>query len=76
MPIDPGYGEITVIAPLPLPIFRHNAPNWPVTHPGALAPAIAAPLVSQLGGCPTRYLTVAAITVAGSAFVWKIRSVP
>ncbi len=44
--------------------------------PQVLAPAIAAPLVSQLGGYPTLYLTVAAITAAGSAFVWKIRSVP
>jgi MFS family permease len=44
--------------------------------PQVLAPAIAAPLVSQLGGYPTLYLSVAAITVAGSAFVWKIRSVP
>ena len=46
------------------------------TGPQVLAPAIAAPLVSQLGGYPTLYLTVAAFTVAGSAFVWKIRSVP
>ncbi len=44
--------------------------------PQVLAPAIAAPLVSSLGGYPTLYLTVAVITVAGSAFVWKIRSVP
>jgi MFS family permease len=44
--------------------------------PQVLAPAIAAPLVSQLGGYPTLYLTVAATTAAGSAFVWKIRSVP
>jgi MFS family permease len=44
--------------------------------PQVLAPAIAAPLVSQLGGYPALYLSVAAITVAGSAFVWKIRSVP
>ena len=44
--------------------------------PQVLAPAIAAPLVSQLGGYTTLYLCVAAFTVAGSAFVWKIRSVP
>jgi MFS family permease len=44
--------------------------------PQVLAPAIAAPLVSQLGGYPTLYLSVAAVTVLGSAFVWKIRSVP
>lgn len=44
--------------------------------PQVLAPAIAAPLVSQLGGYPTLYLSVAAITVLGSTFVWRIRSVP
>jgi len=44
--------------------------------PQVLAPAIAAPLVSQLGGYPTLFLSVAVITVLGSAFVWKIRSVP
>jgi MFS family permease len=44
--------------------------------PQVLAPAIAAPLVSQLGGYPTLYLSVAVITILGSAFVWKIRSVP
>jgi len=40
-----------------------------------LAPAIAAPLVSQFGGYPALYLSAAAITVLGSAFIWKIRSV-
>jgi MFS family permease len=44
--------------------------------PQVVAPAIAAPLVSQLGGYPTLFLSVAVITVLGSAFVWKIRSVP
>ena len=44
--------------------------------PQVLAPAIAAPIVSSLGGYPALYLTVAVITVLGSAFVWKIRSVP
>ena len=44
--------------------------------PQVLAPAIAAPLVSQLGGYPTLFLSMAVITVLGSAFVWKIRSVP
>ncbi|HEV2372180.1 MAG TPA: MFS transporter [Streptosporangiaceae bacterium] len=44
--------------------------------PQVLAPAIAAPLVSSVGGYPALYLTVAVVTVAGSAFVWKIRSVP
>jgi MFS family permease len=40
-----------------------------------LAPAIAAPLVSQLGGYPALYLAAAAIILLGSAFIWKIRSV-
>ncbi len=44
--------------------------------PQVLAPAIAAPLVGELGGYPTLFLSVAAMTVLGSAFVWKIRSVP
>lgn len=44
--------------------------------PQVIAPALAAPLVSTLGGYTTLWLSVAAITVAGSAFVWKIRSVP
>ena len=44
--------------------------------PQVIAPALAAPLVSQLGGYTTLWLSVAVITVLGSAFVWKIRSVP
>jgi MFS family permease len=44
--------------------------------PQVLAPAIAAPLVGSLGGYPALYLSVAVVTLAGSAFVWKIRSVP
>jgi MFS family permease len=43
--------------------------------PQVLAPAIAAPLVSQLGGYPSLYLTVAVVTVAGSVLVQRIRSV-
>ena len=50
--------------------------NIASSGPQVLAPAIAAPLVSRLGGYPTLYLSVAAITILGSAFVWKIRSVP
>jgi MFS family permease len=41
-----------------------------------LAPVIAAPLVSEFGGYPTLYLSAAAIMMLGSAFIWKIRSVP
>ena len=44
--------------------------------PQVLAPAIAAPLVSQLGGYRSLYLSVAVITVLGSLFVQRIRSVP
>ena len=44
--------------------------------PQVLAPAIAAPLVSGLGGYPSLYLSVAVITVLGSVFVQRIRSVP
>jgi MFS family permease len=44
--------------------------------PQVLAPAIAAPLVSELGGYPSLYLSVAGITVLGSVFVQRIRSVP
>lgn len=44
--------------------------------PQVLGPALAAPLVSYLGGYPTLYLSVAVITVLGSVMVRKIRSVP
>ena len=44
--------------------------------PQVLGPAIAAPLVADLGGYPALYLSVAAVTVLGSACIWKIRSVP
>jgi hypothetical protein len=40
-----------------------------------VAPAIAAPLVSELGGYRALYLSVAVITVLGSMFVRRIRSV-
>lgn len=44
--------------------------------PQVLAPAIAAPLVSQLGGYTSLYLTVAVVVVTGSVLVRRIRSVP
>ena len=44
--------------------------------PQVLAPAIAAPLVARSAGTPPCFLSVAVITVLGSAFVWKIRSIP
>jgi MFS family permease len=43
--------------------------------PQVLAPAIAAPIVSSLGGYPALYLSVAVVVILGSVFVWKIRSV-
>jgi MFS family permease len=46
------------------------------TGPQVLAPAIAAPLVSSLGGYPALFGTVAVVTVAGSLAVRRIRSVP
>jgi MFS family permease len=50
--------------------------NIASTGAQVLAPAIAAPLVSSLGGYPTLYLSVAVITALGSMFVLRIRSVP
>lgn len=41
-----------------------------------LAATIAAPLVSQLGGYLALDLSMAGITVLGSLFVQRIRSVP
>jgi MFS family permease len=43
--------------------------------PQVLGPAIAAPLVTYLGGYPTLFGTVAVVTIAGSVFVTKIKSV-
>jgi MFS family permease len=42
----------------------------------ALAPAIAAPVVTYLGGYPVLYFCVAVIVLLGSAAVSRIRSVP
>jgi MFS family permease len=41
-----------------------------------LAPAIAAFIVSSLGGYPALYLSMAVIVGLGSVFIWKVRSVP
>lgn len=46
------------------------------TGPQVLAPAIAAPLVSRLGGYSALYLTAAGTVALGSLFVQRIRSVP
>ena len=44
--------------------------------PQVLGPAIAFPLVSYLGGYPVLYLLTAVVTLLGSVFVLRIRSVP
>lgn len=41
----------------------------------AVAPALAAPVVTYLGGFRTLYLCAAAVVLLGSASVWQIRSV-
>lgn len=42
----------------------------------ALAPAVAAPLVTYLGGYSTLYLFDAVIVLLGSLAIWQVRSVP
>jgi MFS family permease len=44
--------------------------------PQVLAPALAAPVVTTLGGYPVLYGLTAAVTILGSVLVTKIRSVP
>jgi MFS family permease len=43
--------------------------------PQVLGPALAAPIVTYLGGYSTLYVTVAVVTILGSVFVRKIRAV-
>jgi len=43
--------------------------------PQVLAPAVAAPIVTHLGGYPVLYLVSAAFTLAGAVLVYRIRSV-
>jgi MFS family permease len=43
--------------------------------PQVIAPAIAAPVVTVLGGYTALYLVAAAIEVAGAVLVYRIRSV-
>lgn len=45
------------------------------TLPQVLAPAIAAPVVSHLGGYPVLYTVSAALGLAGSVLVYRIRGV-
>jgi MFS family permease len=44
--------------------------------PQVLAPALAAPIVSGLGGYPVLYGLTAVVTVLGGVLVYRIRSVP
>ena len=43
--------------------------------PQVLGPAVAAVLVTQLGGYPALHLATAAVTIGGSLLVLKVRSV-
>jgi MFS family permease len=43
--------------------------------PQVLGPALAAPIVTYLGGYPSLYISVAVVTVLGSVFVRRIRGV-
>ena len=79
-----GYiGPISVLLPNQVQAIAGSAHKvvvlgWVIANSGpqVLAPALAAPMVTQVGGYPALYLFVAACTVLGSALVWRIRSVP
>lgn len=49
--------------------------NIASSAPQVLAPVIAAPVVRSLGGYPVLYLLTAVVTLLGSVFVYRIRSV-
>lgn len=44
--------------------------------PQVIAPVIAGPIVSGLGGYPVLYLTSTALALLGAVLVWRIKSVP
>lgn len=50
--------------------------NIATAAPQVLGPAIAAPLVTHLGGYPTLYALTAAVTLLGAVMVVRIRAVP
>jgi MFS family permease len=50
--------------------------NIASTAPQVIAPVVAAPVVRGLGGYPTLFALVAIVTVLGTVFVMRIRSVP
>lgn len=63
-----------------LPTARDRAKDLGIINiansaPQVLGPALAAPIVSYLGGYPTLYIVVAAITILGSLLVTRIRAV-
>jgi MFS family permease len=49
--------------------------NIASSAPQVLGPALAAPIVTYLGGYPSLYVSVAVVTVLGSYFVTRIRGV-
>ncbi|GAA4920796.1 MFS transporter [Stackebrandtia albiflava] len=44
--------------------------------PQVLGPALAAPIVSWLGGYTALYALTAVVTVAGGILIWRVKSVP
>ena len=63
-----------------LPTARDRAKDLGIINiansaPQVLGPALAAPIVTYLGGYSTLYVTVAVVTILGSVLVRRIRSV-
>jgi MFS family permease len=50
--------------------------NIASSAPQVLGPALSAPIVVHLGGYPTLYAVTAVVTILGSIFVLRIRTVP
>lgn len=50
--------------------------NIATAAPQVLGPALAAPIVTHLGGYPTLYAVTAAVTLLGAVLVTRIRAVP
>jgi MFS family permease len=80
-----GYGVyVAVDAALitqVLPVATDRAKDLGVINiansaPQVLGPALSAPIVLHLGGYPVLYALTAVVTLLGSVFVLKIRSVP
>jgi MFS family permease len=80
-----GYGVylavdqalITQVLPAAADRARHlGVINIANAAPQVLAPVIAAPIVTQLGGYPMLYTTVALVTGLAGILVQRIRSVP